>query len=214
MGDRQRCSADWPVQPHPMLKKGIAGITRRPRIHDLRHTFGSNLSSQGVPVQMVAKMTGHSSTRMTDQYARPDAEVTRSVVALTLEAVRERRDPREMAANDTREPSPPKRKEPRGNGAPNFFRCLMFNGGAYSAIIELGCSPSRGPCRRQPRRRSSPHPPLGSLRRPAPHTPKLKVLPPAVQGLRRGHGQTGQGVAPSSVSVGSGTAASAPAFPV
>ena len=125
------------VHRYHKIAKGIAGITRRLRIHDLRHTFGSNLSSQGVPVQMVAKMMGHSSTRMTEQYARPDAEVTRSVVAQALEAVRERREQREVAANDTRElprelPAR-KKKEPRENGAPNSFSCLMLSGGADGA---------------------------------------------------------------------------------
>ena len=129
------------VSRYHQIAKGIAGISRRLRIHDLRHTFGSNLSSQGVPVQMVAKMMGHSSTRMTEQYARPDAEVTRSVVARALEAVRERReqipDERGVGADGTREllrelPAR-KSKRPRLSGAPNSFEFNMLNGGADGA---------------------------------------------------------------------------------
>jgi hypothetical protein len=125
------------VSRYHEIAKAVAGIDRRLRIHDLRHTFGSNLSSLGVPVQMIAKTMGHSSTRMTEKYARPDAEITRSVVAQALEAARERRELREMAANDAREllrelPAR-KKKEPRENGAPNSFRCLMLNGGADGA---------------------------------------------------------------------------------
>jgi len=129
------------ISRYHKIAKGIAGITRRLRIHDLRHTFGSNLSSQGVPVQMVAKMMGHSSTRMTEQYARPDVEVTRSVVAQALEAVRERREKsgaqREVAVNRARELprelTTPKKERPRRNGATNPFGCLMLNGGADGA---------------------------------------------------------------------------------
>jgi integrase len=65
------------VEPYPessirryfRIVKQIAGITRRFRIHDLRHTFGSNLTSGGVPLTVVASGLGHSSTRMAERYS-------------------------------------------------------------------------------------------------------------------------------------------------
>ena len=122
------------VTRYHQIAKGVAGINRRLRIHDLRHTFGSNLSSLGVPVQMIAKTMGHSSTRMTEKYARPDAEVTRFVVAEALEAARERRGGLGSGACELLRELPGwKRKEPRENGAPNSFRCLTLSGGADGA---------------------------------------------------------------------------------
>ena len=119
------------VTRYHKIAKDLAAITRRLRIHDLRHTFGSNLSSLGVPVQMIAKAMGHTSTRMTEKYARPEAEVTRSVVAQALEQLRERA---EAGGNELlRELPARKSKRPRLSGAPNSFECLMLNGGADGA---------------------------------------------------------------------------------
>lgn len=59
--------------------KRLAGITRRFRFHDLRHTFGSTLASAGVPLQIIAKALGHASTRMSERYARPSVESMKCV---------------------------------------------------------------------------------------------------------------------------------------
>ena len=64
-----------------VIAKKLAGITRRLRWYDLRHTFGSALASEGVSLQVIAKAMGHASTRMSERYARPDAEALRSVAA-------------------------------------------------------------------------------------------------------------------------------------
>lgn len=53
------------------LAKRLAKINRRFRFHDLRHTFGSTLASQGVSLQLIAKALGHASVRMSERYARP-----------------------------------------------------------------------------------------------------------------------------------------------
>ncbi|MGH9419012.1 MAG: tyrosine-type recombinase/integrase, partial [Thermoanaerobaculia bacterium] len=53
------------------LAKTLAGITRRFRFHDLRHTFGSTLASEGVSLQIIQKALGHSSVEMSERYARP-----------------------------------------------------------------------------------------------------------------------------------------------
>jgi integrase len=55
------------------LDKRIAGITRRCRFHDLRHTFASRLASGGVPLQFIARALGHKSVTTTERYARSDS---------------------------------------------------------------------------------------------------------------------------------------------
>jgi len=72
------------LQIHFRLAKRIAGITRRLRFHDLRHTFASRLASAGVSLQVIARALGHSSIAMSQRYARPDDAAMRAVLdALT-----------------------------------------------------------------------------------------------------------------------------------
>ena len=131
LNDKGQPYSEKAVSRYHKIAKELAAITRRLRIHDLRHTFGSNLSSLGVPVQMIAKTMGHTSTRMTEKYARPDAEVTRSVVAQALETLRERVDAGENEL--LRELPAPRKLQPRLRGAANPFECMMLNGGADGA---------------------------------------------------------------------------------
>jgi integrase len=63
-----------------LIAKRLAGITRRFRPHDLRHTFASRLATCGVSLQLIAKALGHTSTRMAERYARPSKEALRQVV--------------------------------------------------------------------------------------------------------------------------------------
>lgn len=62
------------IQRYFEIAKGVAGVTRRFRFHDLRHTFGSTLASRGVSLQVIAKALGHASVRMSERYARPSQE--------------------------------------------------------------------------------------------------------------------------------------------
>lgn len=73
------------LQDHLATAKRIAGITRRLRFHDLRHTFASRLASRGVPLQVIARALGHSSTRTTERYARPGSETVDLVRAALKE---------------------------------------------------------------------------------------------------------------------------------
>lgn len=50
--------------------KRIAGITRRFRFHDLRHTAACTLASAGVSLQVIQKILGHTSSKMTERYVR------------------------------------------------------------------------------------------------------------------------------------------------
>lgn len=71
-----------------LLAKAIAGITRRFRPHDLRHTFGCRLADRNVSLQKIAKALGHTSTRMAERYASPSAESMREIAhALDFDAI-------------------------------------------------------------------------------------------------------------------------------
>ncbi len=61
------------------IAKRVAGIMRRFRFHDLRHTYASRLSSAGVSLQVIAKTLGHSSVKMSERYARPSEEALQTV---------------------------------------------------------------------------------------------------------------------------------------
>jgi integrase len=63
--------------------KRIAGITRRFRFHDLRHTAACTLASAGVSLQVIQKILGHTSSKMTERYVRVnDAAVAEARRAL------------------------------------------------------------------------------------------------------------------------------------
>lgn len=72
----------WRRKMKPALEK--AGITDF-RFHDLRHTFGSYLTMNGVPLRAVQKLMGHSSSRVTERYSHLAdgylAEAVESMVA-------------------------------------------------------------------------------------------------------------------------------------
>jgi len=59
--------------------KELAGITRRFRPHDLRHTFGCRLADRNISLQKIAKALGHTTTRMAERYARPSEESMREI---------------------------------------------------------------------------------------------------------------------------------------
>lgn len=61
------------------IAKQIAGIIRRLRFHDLRHTYGSDLATAGLPLSFIGKVMGHTNPATTARYARPDAVVLEKV---------------------------------------------------------------------------------------------------------------------------------------
>lgn len=67
------------IRRHFAIAKEIAGITRRFRFHDLRHTFASTLASRGVSLQVIAKALGHASVQMSERYARPSQEAMEAI---------------------------------------------------------------------------------------------------------------------------------------
>lgn len=61
------------------IAKKLAGITRCVRFHDLRHTYGSSLASDGLSLAIIAKVMGHMDQATTARYARPDNRVLEAV---------------------------------------------------------------------------------------------------------------------------------------
>lgn len=53
------------------VAKRLAGITRRCRLNDLRHTFASNLANDGCNLLIIRDALGHTTTRMSERYAKP-----------------------------------------------------------------------------------------------------------------------------------------------
>ena len=53
------------------IAKRIAGITRRCRLNDLRHTFASNLADEGCNTLTIRDALGHTTARMSERYAKP-----------------------------------------------------------------------------------------------------------------------------------------------
>jgi len=62
-----------------LLAKALAGITRRLRPHDLRHTFGCRLADRNISLQKIAKALGHTTTRMAERYASPSEDAMREI---------------------------------------------------------------------------------------------------------------------------------------
>lgn len=52
------------------------------RIHDLRHTYASNAVAQGLPIQMVGKLLGHSQIQTTMRYAHLADDPIREAAAM------------------------------------------------------------------------------------------------------------------------------------
>lgn len=72
------------------IAKELAGFGKRVLLfHDLRHTYGSKLAREGVNIEFIAATMAHSSTRMTQRYARPGATALHAVArALDTAAAR------------------------------------------------------------------------------------------------------------------------------
>jgi integrase len=62
------------------LVKKLAGITRRFRFHDLRHSFACRHAAAGTPLQIIQKMMGHASIKTTERYSRVDENAVKTAV--------------------------------------------------------------------------------------------------------------------------------------
>jgi integrase len=74
-----------------------AGLTKKPRVHDLRHTNASWLIQAGVPLTVIQRHLGHESIQTTsDRYGHLDrrsSRVVADVVGMALKANRSARQP-------------------------------------------------------------------------------------------------------------------------
>jgi site-specific recombinase XerD len=61
--------------------KKLAGITRRLRFHDLRHSFASRHVSKGTALEVVKEMLGHASIKTTERYSRVTEDAIREAGA-------------------------------------------------------------------------------------------------------------------------------------
>jgi integrase len=62
--------ADITLRRAFLRAKRIAKLTRRFRFHDLRHSAACSLASMGVSLQVIQKILGHTSIKMTERYVR------------------------------------------------------------------------------------------------------------------------------------------------
>ena len=84
------------------VAKGVSGIKRRCRFHDLRHSFASKLASRGVSIQVISKALGHTTVAMSQRYAKPSDEAMNAIVAaLSQRPMDTRMDTRGLAATGT-----------------------------------------------------------------------------------------------------------------
>jgi len=72
--------AESTIKRYFKTAKALAGITRRFRFHDQRHTFASTLASKGINSFTLRDLLGHTSTRTTERYARPSSEALDAVI--------------------------------------------------------------------------------------------------------------------------------------
>ncbi len=62
------------LRRHFAIAKRLAGITRRCRLNDLRHSFASNLASEGLSLLDIRDALGHTTVRMSERYAKPNEQ--------------------------------------------------------------------------------------------------------------------------------------------
>jgi site-specific recombinase XerD len=79
-----------------------AGVSRHIRVHDLRHSYASQLKLKGVPLENIKELLGHSTITMTMRYAHIAPESQRHDVDLLDES---------QAPHLTGQPRPKARRE-------------------------------------------------------------------------------------------------------
>ena len=53
------------------------------RFHDLRHEYGSRLGDADVNLKKIARLMGHSNTKMTERYVHPDEDSLLAAAEIT-----------------------------------------------------------------------------------------------------------------------------------
>lgn len=76
------------ILKHPWKRVQLASGLPYIRIHDMRHSYASQLVMKGVPMKVVATWLGHSETRITERYAHLSPEAVQGYVDVLEEDVR------------------------------------------------------------------------------------------------------------------------------
>jgi integrase len=75
-----------------LARANAAGLTKRPRVHDLRHTNASWLIQAGVPLPVIQRHLGHESIQTTvDRYGHLDRRSSRVVADVVGKALKPRK---------------------------------------------------------------------------------------------------------------------------
>jgi integrase len=67
-------------EPRRFWEKVCKEAGLKMHIHGIRHTFGATLASDGVSLGMIAKLMGHSDTKITERYAHFDDSSLKNVM--------------------------------------------------------------------------------------------------------------------------------------
>ena len=67
----------------------VSGINKKPMVHGVRHAFATSVTlSNGVPIDTVSKMLGHTSLKTTQIYERiVDSKIISYMYALKVELI-------------------------------------------------------------------------------------------------------------------------------
>jgi integrase len=76
-----KMSSKTTLRRHFAKVKVLAGIARRLRFHDLRHSVASRLISRGVDISIVQDVLGHASITTTRRYSRPSIKARMAIKA-------------------------------------------------------------------------------------------------------------------------------------
>ena len=92
-GDRVFCRPDGrhlnrDILKHPWKRVQLASGLPYIRIHDMRHSYASQLVMKGVPMKVVATWLGHAETRITERYAHLSPDAVQGYVDVLEEDVR------------------------------------------------------------------------------------------------------------------------------
>ena len=75
-----------------LVRAKEAGLTKKPRVHDLRHTNASWLIQAGVPLTVIQRHLGHESIQTTsDRYGHLDRRSSRVVADVVGKALKPRK---------------------------------------------------------------------------------------------------------------------------
>ena len=107
LNDEGRPFSETTFKRYFAIAKKLAGITRRFRVHDMRHSFGSTLGDENVSLLHIQRAFGHSTPKMSLRYIHMSDESLNSAISTALD-----RAAMNSSVNSGGVPPPPD-KEPK-----------------------------------------------------------------------------------------------------